>query len=380
MIAQTYLPCSALVVIQEDTVIAVDRKGQNILSRRAGEDDASVIQAAIDYARPGGEVKISAGTYRLPRSLVIDYPILLSGEGRSTVLVPPPKDFALRIAKSEQSPTRKEYVYGPDHIVDGFPDQEKRLYGVGVCKLAICGLPSGKGIYLNDLVESWFKDLWIIGTHDGAAIYIDSTVMECEFQSIHCFSNGSREAEEATIVIAGQRSGDANNNLHFNSVYVQNNNFIGVEIGKGSNRSMPRLLFFHHCMFHSWLPITNASPYDLIRITACDGSRGTVVSASRFTHAGAEQSYIHVVQGGLRLSDCILGGGTGRYAVYAESNAQLSIHDNTFHPRQGGIASVSARGAHLSLRDNILVGPGQGFELTELASTAISGNRFSDQV
>lgn len=327
-------------------VIAADRYGKEIFRGIADHDDGIAIQNAIDYCFPGGAVRISAGKYNLDKSLIIDFPVMLEGDGRATEIVPPINDFAIKIMKTERSPLRTSYIYADQENARFFPDSEARLYGVGVNKLTVSGYQHGKGIYMKELVESWFKDLWIIGTHDGAAIHIDSTVMECEFHSIHCFSNGNASNNEASIIISSQKKGDANNNLHFHGVYVQNNNYIGMHIGDSTLACHPRLLYFHNCMFHSWLP---PLPYDLVYIEKMDAKRGMIMTDSRLTASHNDNVYINLNSGSLHVANCIIG--AAPTAFRALKGTCLSLRGNTIHNVK---TLVRAYGANIIFSGNII--------------------------
>ena len=244
-----------------------------------------------------------------------------------------------------------------------------------VRSLAIWGEGRGKGIYLNELTECCCADLWIDTTYDGAALYVNSTVMVSEFHNIHCYGNGSVDSQEATLVIASQTEGDANNNLHFDKVYILLPNYRGVEIGAETGGRHPRLIFFTQSFFHGWGPV--AAPYDLFHIHACDTTRGVVVSDSRFTQAGETSSLVHVETGGIRISSCVLGGGTGGTAITAESGTQVQVTDSRLQVRSSPECSLRAEGADVTFVNNQLDGSGQTLQLHSVASALVTGNHFS---
>ena len=198
---------TAVVARRGDHVVLSDSDGRIVTEKKAGEQDARLIQQAAEMCRSGGELRIMAGQYDLEKSIVLDFPCTVSGEGRGTVLVPPANDYAIRIMKTDRSPTINDWVWGPER--ESIPQDlinvcGERLYGVYVRSLAIVGNGRGKGIYLTGVTECICDDLAIHSTCDGAAIYADKTVMETEFRSIVCYVNGSIKNREATIVVASQ--------------------------------------------------------------------------------------------------------------------------------------------------------------------------------
>ena len=199
--------------------------------------------------------------------------------------------------------------------------------------------------------------------------------MESEFRNIHCYGNGSPESEQATLVLASQPEGDANNNLHFDKVYVLHPNYKGVEIGTLNGGRHPRLIFFTQSFFHGWLP--TAAPYDLFCINASATTRGVIVSDSRFTQAGERCSLVHVKTGGVRISNCILGGGTGEAAVVAQPGTEVSVTGTTMQERQNSRRSLSAHAADVRFVDNQVEGSGQCVELHSVTSAIVANNRFS---
>jgi hypothetical protein len=279
---------TAVVARRGNHVVLSDSDGRIVMEKKAGEQDAHLIQQAAEMCRSGGELRIMAGQYDLEKSIVLDFPCTVSGEGRGTVLVPPANDYAIRIMKTDRSPTINDWVWGPER--ESMPPDlinlcGERLYGVYVRSLAIVGNGRGKGIYLAGVTECICDDLAIHSTYDGAAIYADKTVMETEFRSIVCYVNGSIKNREATIVVASQERGDANNNLQFTRVHVLLPNYIGVQIGTDETYP-PRLIFFTQSFFHGWLPFERTAPYDLFVVREADPERGIVISASRFTNTG----------------------------------------------------------------------------------------------
>ena len=94
-------------------MLAVDASGTVIAAGNAGTCDADVIQQAVDHCFPGGEIRIMHGRYVLEKSILLDFPVTLSGEGRSTILTPPPGEFAVRAMRTGRSPVQSDWVWGP---------------------------------------------------------------------------------------------------------------------------------------------------------------------------------------------------------------------------------------------------------------------------
>jgi len=77
----------SVVVHQDgDQVVAEDHSGHIIREGSLGEDDAAVIQAAIDYLSSGGKVLILDGTYAINSTIQLSGSVWISGVGESTVL------------------------------------------------------------------------------------------------------------------------------------------------------------------------------------------------------------------------------------------------------------------------------------------------------
>ena len=141
---------TAVVARRGDQVVVSDAEGRIVSEQKAGEEDARLIQQAAEMCRQGGELRIMAGQYDLKESIVLDFPCTVSGEGRGTILVPPANDYAIRIMKTDRSPTINDWVWGPERasIPQGLIKLcGERLYGVYVRSLAIVGNGRGKGIY-----------------------------------------------------------------------------------------------------------------------------------------------------------------------------------------------------------------------------------------
>ena len=121
----------AMVFIDGTDVVAISNDGSVIDHGTAGTDDATVIQAAVDYvvaATSGGKVNIGAGTFDIDATISLKSYIQLCGEGVSTVL------------------------YAENGLDDNVIDMDDQSYCV-VENLWIvgnsAGQASGSGIYIN---------------------------------------------------------------------------------------------------------------------------------------------------------------------------------------------------------------------------------------
>jgi hypothetical protein len=382
-VIQQNLPYTAIVFHDENNVCAMNSTGQIFAGTQRGQSVADVFQQAVDMCRNGGEVKIKAGEYRLDKSIVVDYPCTISGEGRGTILVPPVNEFALRVKRTERSPVLSDWVWGTkrEQIPKGLYDTcAKRLYGVHVRSLAIIGYGHGKGIYLNELTECCFADLWIHVTNDGSALYINSTVMESEFQNIHCYNNGSVNNKEATIIIASQQEGDSSNNLHFDKVYVLLPAYIGVEIGTDAGKYHPRLIYFSQSFFHGWWPEKFLAPYDQIYIRNCDPQRGVTITDSRFTLPGKSKSSVHLGENTIaQIANCTFGYTLGEEdLIRADSNSTLIAANNIFHSLSGsGSTAIRAEKANTIIENNVFFAEPNSIYIEQPKSSVVQGNIFS---
>ena len=373
---------TAMVAHQGDKVVLRDAMGNIVAQKHEGDDDAGLIQQAVDSCRKdGGEVRLLAGKYDLKKSIILDFPCTLSGEGRGTVLVPPPNDYALRLMRTDRTPSLI-YIWGPQKVSKEMVTVANTfLLGVKVNSLAIIGYDHGKGIFLSHIGESILTDLWIHATPDGAAIYADYSVLESYFTNIYCVRNGNVKNREGTIVIRSQDDGDANNNLHFTNVHVIYPNYTGLEIGSEDKKCNPRLLFFTECFFHGTLPIENASPYDLIHVKATLLELGISISGSRITHTGKDNALVHVENGAVDVTNCIIGGGTGKTIIKADQGAKISVTGNTFQnlydPKwnKQESACLDATGADIIFAQN-KIDPKCWITLKDPVSAIVTANRF----
>jgi parallel beta-helix repeat protein len=79
------LPASVFVSIEGDTVVARNAAGDLIQSGKAGIDDASVIQTAVDTAPDGGVVEIREGTYAITSKISSRKSVSIRGVGMPTL-------------------------------------------------------------------------------------------------------------------------------------------------------------------------------------------------------------------------------------------------------------------------------------------------------
>lgn len=370
---------SAYVFRQGDSVVAEASNGRVISRLSSKNSAASVIQAAIDFVQPGGEVKIATGHYRLGKSIILYNSSTLVGEGRQTVITPPADDYALKIVKNSKSQILRRQI---------IPKAEgPTLIGVRVRNLALDGEGAGKGIYMEQIAGAILQGLWIERTASGSGLYIGPWVMESIFEDILMEANGNAEKKEPAVVIASGRDGA--NNLHFENLFVIYPNYIGLKIGYRSGPNHPRCIFISHSMFHGWLP-PFSSHYDLIRV-ACDrrpdSELGLVLRDSRLTHAGRGAVLLRVEQGDVKVIGNHIGGGLYKYGIWGDAGATLTITENTIQqcewcekwnphyiPTQP--FAVFLRGAQATISDNVF-GAGVGpVRFSPGFNCIVTGNRF----
>jgi len=369
-------PYTAIIFQDKNNVCAIDSKGKIFACTQEGQSVADVFQKAVDICKNGGEIRIKAGEYRLDKSVIVDYPCTISGEGRGTVLVPPANEFALRVMRTQRSPVLSDWVWGTkkEQIPKGLYNTcAIRLYDVHVRSLAIMGYGQGKGIYLNELTECCFADLWIHVTNDGAALYLDSTVMESEFHNIHCYNNGSVANKEATIVIASSQSpAGPHNNLHFDKVYVLLPAYIGLEIGTDTGDYHPRLVYFTQSFFHSWWPeeFLALAPYDQIYVHKGDPLTGLTITESRFTVPADNKSSIHLGEKTCaQVANCIF---TGKCSITADTGSTLIAANNIF---KGPIA-IQAEKANTIIEGNAFFSGPNSIKIEQPKNSVLQGNMF----
>ncbi|MCA1808597.1 MAG: hypothetical protein LC725_03930 [Lentisphaerae bacterium] len=353
--------------IKGGRIESLDQDGGRLKEGTAGKDDTAVIQDAVDRLEAEGCVLLSTGQYRLTAPIGVHLPGTIRGEGRGTEVLPPANDFAFKVSYDGRCPDRTITNFGvaPAHADkadwqkrlderEDRPGNRMRLQGVHICELAIQGNGQGKGIFLKCLTESTFRDLWINGTADGAALYLDVAVMECVFENLHLSNCGSPANREATIAMPS-RNGNGANNLHLRGIYVIFPQYIGIEIGSDDMPGDPRLVWFEHCMLHGWHQLTTPAPYDLIRVNRTNPERGIAFSDCRIgmgaNDADPENRHLYVRQGRVALEGCVIGGGQSKRMLQVDAGGVLYATGNTFH---GQVAEsvLQAEGAAVTFANN----------------------------
>jgi len=365
---------SVIVYLDGEALIAEDARGSAIATGRPGQDDAAIIQAAIDYQKPGGEVRLCRGQYSLTQTVVIANSVLLSGEGRGTVIAPPAGDYALKVTTTDATETYRPYQPGG------------RLFGVIVRDLAIDGTRNdgarrGKGIYLGGFWSSSFENLWIENT--GTALHMHH-MAESEMSNLWLIANGDPDAKEASVVMTG-----GNNNIHISGMHLIYPNYIGLEMFADAEGRAPRHVFITDSMFHGWLPGEKAespipgetrpcesAPYDLIvlRDIYNAGRRtGAIIANSRITVPAVDQASVRVINSPLTIRDCTLGSSQGKYTVQASDGACVSMLGNTLHGHPG--IALRAEHAEVLFEHNVLES-GMLVSLAPGFNSIIADNRF----
>ncbi|MCL5271431.1 MAG: hypothetical protein M1457_12970 [bacterium] len=386
-----------IIRITQHTIESLDASGQIVKRGRAGTDDATIIQDAIDRLREtmGGQVLLRAGKYVLSQPIQVNLPVSIVGEGRATEIKPPKGDFAFKVhhdgrslerhyASFREPPAHFEKVPGWESKgiakawMEGRGTGRPRLWGVLIRHLAIQGDGQGKGIFLSWLTESAFRDLWINNCADGAALFLEQQVMECVFDNLHLSNCGSPANKEATITIRSE-AGDPCNNLWFRSIYVIFPQYIGIEIGSVEHENHPRLIWFEDSMIHGWHVLVDPAPYDLIRINRTDPSRGICFKGCRITNGGAENAYLRVRQGRIKVEDSVFGGGRGKHFLVAEPGASLQVTGNTFHDAADLKSALLAEKAELVFTGNqVMLGRGNSvLDIRSPRFARINDNVFS---
>ncbi len=359
--------CSAVVYIENGTVLAEDRYGNIINQEKAGKADADIIQSAIDLAVPAGHLVITKGIYRLNKSLLVHSNIKISGEGRATILVPPVDDFAIRIEK------RNENIYPrPYHSEAGNP-----MYGLIIRDITIDGerdnLPhSGKGLYCKVFWSSSFENIWIQNT--GLGIHVDNT-RESVFSKIYLINNGDEKKKEPGILV------DGNNNLHFRSLYIIYPNYIGMEIKS-------KLVFISQAMFHGWLePHNEPAKYPLIQVKDLNNFKegegrfksDVVIENSRITVGGEGSCAVNIINSPVTLRQCVATAGVGNTVVRVSDNARVNITDNSFYsflPLPSGKYVLHAEDSEVIFKNNIVSCYNLQLCLKAVRNSIIADNRF----
>jgi len=360
-------PCSAVVYIEDEIVVAEDRYGNIITQEKAGNADADVLQSAIDLAVPAGQIVITKGIYRLKKSLMVHSNIKITGEGRATILVPPVDDFAMRIEKRDENIHPRPY-----HWEVGNP-----MYALNISDITIDGerdnLPhSGKGLYCKVFWSSSFENIWIQNT--GLGIHVDNT-RESVFSKIYLINNGDEGKKEPGILV------DGNNNLHFRSLYIIYPNYIGMEIKN-------KLVFISQGMFHGWLePHNEPAKYPLIQVKDLNNFKegegrfksDVVIENSRITVGGEGSCAVNIINSPVTLRQCVATAGVGNTVVRVSDNARVNITDNSFYsflPLPSGKYVLFAEDSEVIFKNNVVSCHNLQLCLKAARNSIIADNRF----
>lgn len=383
----TTSPFSAIIGLNNDQIFAVARGGKAISSGKAGRDDAKVFQDSIDYLAPsGGEIRITRGRYKFTKTVLIDIPVTLTGEGQNTVIVPPPDDYVFNITTTERSPLRPN----SDLLIDGTPG-DNTLHGVTIQMLTIDGEKAGKGLFMKRLFDCIFQNLWIQDIHRGSALHLDWWVCESNFINIHLNSTGCKETRAASIHLDNRTI----NNLHFNRVFTIFPESRGLQVNGGT------IIYFNDCMWHGHFPFDSIKnkrllpgewPTDfstanismnteeLIYVKEIGYDKGLIISRPRITNNHPDYCHVVVEKGEVAILDGIIGGGAGAEAmIRAESKARMRITGNHFEGFPNFTPQVfQSNGAEAVFRDNVIEGRNKSIVLSAAQRTIIAGNRFSN--
>ena len=132
-------PASIIVSIEGGTVSARNAVGDLIQSGKAGIDDASVIQTAIDTAPDGGVVEIQEGTYAIKSKISSRNSVSIRGAGMPTL-----ESSVKASALSFCGPNPKTYKFGGD-------------LNAGDTRITVAG---ASGISPGDLVLIYDDTIW----------------------------------------------------------------------------------------------------------------------------------------------------------------------------------------------------------------------------
>lgn len=360
-------------------VVATDAHGAKLADKASGADDAAVIQAVIDASGRGRKITLGTGRYILKHPLVLDRAVIFEGEGRETVLVPPPDDYAIRIIKTQNSPVRSE-LEGPE-APELVLRLEGHLYPVLVRDLCIDGEGRGRGLYLERVFNATAQSLFITRTGAGAGLCVGPFAMECVFDNVVLHSCGNAGKKEASVVIAAQEEGDPGNNTRFRALEVIFSRWNSVHIGAGAGRRTPRLIFFQQCFFHGKLPFEELPPCDLIHVERCEGNRGVVnFTDCRLTNAHEDHSLLRVTEARVNVTACVLGGGHGRSAIRIEDKANVVVRGCAFQDNalMGREFAVEATGGRLIFSGNTIDAEREHrIALTSVRDAIITDNQFT---
>lgn len=359
--------CSAIVYILNKNIIAESGMGEIIAKRSLGEDDAQVIQEAIDAAGQSGEIRILKGIYNLKQSISVHSNIKITGEGRGTVLIPPIDDFAFKIKKVDEN-----IIPRPFHKKEGYP-----IYALVIRELTIDGKRegmenSGMGLYLERFWSSSFENLWIQNTNH--AIHINR-LHESDFSNIYMINNGNSADKTPCIKIEGC------DNIHFSGLYVIYSNYIGMEITNGA-----KLVFISQSMFHGWLPrLEKTSGYPLIEIRDLNKKKearfksDVVIENSRITVGSNGTNAVNIINSSVTIKQCVATPGFGKAMVSATYDSRVNISDNSFYslkPLPVGHYVLYAEDSEVFFNNNVVSSLNLQLCLRGARNSIIADNRF----
>ncbi len=231
---------------------------------------------------------------------------------------------------------------------------------------------SGKGLFLKNFWNSSFENLWIQNT--GNAIYLQS-IRESDFNNIYLINNGNEDNNEPGIFITG------GNNLHFRSLYVVYQNYIGLDIVKG------KLIFITQSFFHGWLEPHIPAKYPHIQVTDSNLDRfkegrlksDIVIENSRITVGGEGSSVVNIINSPVTIRQCVATAGLGNTVIRATKNSRVNISDNSFYsllPLPSGKYVIYAEDSEIIFKNNVVSRKNLQVCLKAARNSIIADNRF----
>jgi hypothetical protein len=361
------------IVLEGTSISARTPEGRILFSGRAGQDDAAIVQRAVDHVHPGGEIRLAAGTYRFAQTVRITNATTLSGAGKSTVIVPPADDYALVVRTEDNSPRRWYH----ENVLNGVTLRAFTIDGQredGTC--------TGKGIHLQNIFDSHYDGLWIANTGAGPGLCLDDWVGESNFTNIHLMNCGSLERREAAVLIRSSQAGPCNN-LQFRGLYVIFPRYRGLDIQSDGGPRPPKLIFVSHSMFHGWIPGNGhpTAPADLVHLENTDKERGVVFDNCRLTAADRGYALLKVVNSQAAVTNSVIGAIGGRWVkigIQAETGSRLSVRGNTFHEvnQEGDRHLLLVKNSEVLFTENEITGKAARLSLVPGANSIIANNIF----
>lgn len=361
------------VALEGSAITARAAQGGIIFSSPAGQDDADVVQRAVDLVHPGGEVKLLAGRYVFARPVRISGATTFSGAGKSTVIVPPADDFALIVRTEANSPRRWYH----ENVLNGVTLRAFTIDGRradGAC--------TGKGIHLQNIFDSHYDELWIANTGAGPGLCLDDWVGESNFTNIHLMNCGSLERREAAVLIRSSQAGPCNN-LQFRGLYVIFPRYRGLDVQSDGGPRPPKLIFISHSMFHGWIPGNGhpTAPADLVHLENTDKERGVVFDNCRLTAADRGYALLKVVNSQVAVTNSVIGAIGGRWVkvgIQAEHGARISVRGNTFHEvnQEGDRHLLLIKNSEVLFTENEIAGQAARLSLLPGTNSIIANNIF----